>query len=111
MADNSPQPVIHEGMATATVQGVEFVDASQVPEVYANHVVPAITSFDVTLHFGSILGIAGGQAKVARRVSIVLTPEVAKLLNMQLSMGLASYEKNVRPIPDLLGHYQFTSIN
>ena len=82
-----------------TVSGAQFTDAPPVPEIYANHVVPAVTSFEVTLHFGSILEISQGIAKVARRVSVVLTPEVAKILNFQLATGLAQYEKSVRPIP------------
>jgi hypothetical protein len=86
---------------TREVKTISAVEPPQAPEVYANNVVPVITSFDITLHFGSILEIVGDEAKVARRVSIVLTPEVAKMLTMQLSFGLAGYEKNVRPIPSL----------
>ena len=83
---------------TFHVKNVRMVDAPPVPEVYANHVIPQITSYEVTLHFGTILEISSNEAKVARRVSIVLTPEVAKLLVLQLSIGLANYEKSVRPI-------------
>lgn len=82
-----------------TVKSLSVVEPPPAPEVYANNVTPAITSFDVTLHFGSIVEIIGTEAKVARRVSVVLTPEVAKLMLLQLSLGLTHYEKNVRPIP------------
>jgi hypothetical protein len=63
------------------VKTVEFVEAPQVPEIFANHVMPAITSFDVTLHFGTLVEIVDGKAKVAKRLSVVLTPEVAKVLH------------------------------
>ncbi len=77
---------------------ITLVEPQQTPEVYANHVTPSISSFDVTLHFGSVIEVVGTEAKIARRVSIVMSPEIAKLLGMQLTMGLAAYEKNVRPI-------------
>jgi preprotein translocase subunit SecB len=95
--EEQPQLEMHE----THVKGVEFVEPSQVPELYANNVVPAITNIDVTLHFGTLMEIKDGRAKVARRISIILTPEVAKMLNIQLSLGLANYEKNVRQIPTL----------
>jgi hypothetical protein len=81
-----------------TVKSITVVEPPPVPEVYANNVTPAITTFDVTLHFGTIVEVTNNEAKVARRVSVVLTPEVAKLLLVHLSMGLTHYEKNVRPI-------------
>jgi hypothetical protein len=96
MADNEIK--VHMEGQQLNVNKVESVDAPNVPEVYANNVIPAITSFDVTLHFGSIVNIENGVAKVARRVSIVLTPEIAKLLHLQLDMGLKNYEQNVRQI-------------
>jgi hypothetical protein len=86
-----------------TVKSINVVEPPPVPELYANNVTPAITSYEVTLHFGTIVEIVNNEAKVARRVSVVLTPEVAKLLVLQLSMGLVHYEKNVRPIP-IQGH-------
>lgn len=82
-----------------TVRSVRVVEPPPVPEIYANNVTPVVTSFDVTLHFGTIIEVANNEAKVARRVSIVLTPEVAKLMILQLSAGLTHYEKSVRPIP------------
>jgi|HubBroStandDraft_2_1064218.scaffolds.fasta_scaffold289455_1 hypothetical protein len=94
---NEQPPV--EGGATVNIKTVTLVDAPSVPEVYANNVIPSINSFDVTLHFGSIIELVENEARVARRVSIVMTPEVAKLMLIQLSSGLAFYEKNVRPIP------------
>ena len=94
-----PDEEQHQEMQAAFAKGaIEFVPVPEVPELYANNVVPSITNIDITLHFGTLVEIKDGRAKVARRLSVILTPEVAKMLNMQLSVGLATFEQNVREI-------------
>jgi hypothetical protein len=98
MPDNIITQVSEVG-GKVTVNKVEIVGASPVPEVYANHVQPAITSFDVSIHFGSIMGFEKDTLQIVRRVTVVLSPEVAKMLMLHLKTGLERYEQSVRPIP------------
>jgi len=96
MPDNE-QP---KNVGTAqTITRIDWVEPPPFFEVYANQAQPAITTFDVTINFGTFVEVEGGIAKVAKRASILMAPEVAKLLVLQLASGLAQFEQNVRPIP------------
>jgi hypothetical protein len=88
-----------EGL-TLSVNKVVEVPAPSVPEVYANHIQVGANSIDFNLQFGTMMNILpAGIVQVARRVDVRISPEVAKMLHLQLTHAIAGYEKQVRSIP------------
>lgn len=85
---------------TGRVRHVEKVEPLPVPEIYANHVLVVANNIDFGLQFGSIVAIKQPDTvQVAPKLIVTITPEVAKMLMVQLSGAIANYEKQVRPIP------------
>lgn len=72
----------------------ELVSAPAAPEVYANHAQLSLTLWDIAMHFGTVVGLNREHSKlqVHRKVSVVLSPEQAKALQMALANVIEKYE-------------------
>ena len=65
------------------------------PEAYANHVSLGMSLWDVTLHFGSIVGVNKdtNHLQVTKRISVNLSPEAAMALSLSLNSALEKYQQ------------------
>ena len=65
------------------------------PEDYANHVSIGMSLWDITLHFGSIVGVnqATNHLQVTKRISMHLSPEAAMALSLSLNSALEKYQE------------------
>ena len=71
--------------------------------LYANNVSVSISLWDVGMIFGEILGEEDGKAVIEETVKIVMSREMAKIMNLLLTANIADYEKKngTIHIPDL----------
>jgi hypothetical protein len=65
-----------------------------IQEGYANHVGLSVSVWDITMDFGTIVGInpANRHLQVVRRIRLSVSPETARALELQLAEALQNYE-------------------
>lgn len=61
--------------------------------VYANNILVTTGYYDMRLHFNDVLSADKSGVFVEEKVSIVVSPELAKDLHRVLGLGLARYEE------------------
>ena len=100
-----------EPVPIESYEEVDLVGAHPYPEVYANHVALSMTLWDMSIHFGSVMGLNRETKKlqVHRKVSVVLSPEQAKALQMALVKVIEKYERSFGAVRFPLGETQMTA--
>lgn len=71
--------------------------------IYANSISVGISVWDVGLTFGEILGEEDGVPVIEEAIKILMSREMAKVMNLLLTANIAEYEKKygVINIPDI----------
>ncbi len=82
------------------ITSIEAAEAPNVSEIYANNVGLAITPFEFTFHFGTVGEVRKNKqsAPVHRKVTVIVSPEIAKGMYLQLAQGIQGFEQAHRAI-------------
>jgi hypothetical protein len=74
----------------------ESVGPLAYPEIYANHTQLSMTLWDISMHFGTVIGLnrETNTLQVNRKVSVIISPEQAKALQMALVGVIEKYERS-----------------
>jgi hypothetical protein len=70
-----------------------YTKASDYRNVYANNAIVKVSTWDVSLNFGQVIGEESGVPKIESSVSVTMSREMAKVLSGILSTHIMEYEK------------------
>ena len=82
-------------MSSTAATEMEWTPPQSTPEIYVNHVQIGMSLWDITAHFGSIIGVnpENGHLQVTKQVVLRLSPESARAIQLSLESALDQYEK------------------
>jgi hypothetical protein len=82
-------------MSSTAATELEWAPPQSTPEIYVNHVQIGMSLWDITAHFGSIVGVnpENGYLQVTKQVVLRLSPESTRALQLSLESALDQYEK------------------
>lgn len=79
--------------------------------IYANNVAVSISVWDLSLTFGESIGEEDGKPVIEETIKVLMSREMAKVMNRLLTHHIAEYEKKYGPIniPEIKSTSQETS--
>lgn len=63
-------------------------------QIYTNNMAVSLSSWDVAITFGEIVGERDGKTVIEETTKVVMTREIAKVLSVLLTNHIAAFEEN-----------------
>lgn len=90
-----------EKISSAATRQVEVKRADPYVSTYVNSAQVQMNFFDFRINFGEIVEISEEKLSIVNKVTIIMTPEHAKLLSNILALNVKRYEEEMGTIRDI----------